>query len=76
MSTSPPRRGGGLQPFRLGDVPEGIRLRGKEVALRREDSPLERLRIGMAAENPSPRVYWISRAAWERVTLPKNQRRP
>lgn len=85
MSTSP-RRGGGLQAFRLGDIPEGIRLRAKDRLLKTEgsvdgmlvatSSPLDRLRIGMAAERPSPRVYWIPREAWERVMLPKNRRKP
>lgn len=28
------------------------------------------------AERPSERVYWISRAAYERVMLPKNRRTP
>lgn len=56
-----------LKAFRLSEVPPDIRERGKAVALKREDSFTERLKIGLAAERPSDRVYWISRTAWEKV---------
>ena len=74
MSTSP--RGGALVAFRLADIPIEIRLRAKDRLLRASgatdylpttDSPIERVRIGIAAETPSDRLYWIRRERWERV---------
>lgn len=57
----------GLTPFRLTDLPETIRQRGKDVALRAEDNVMERVRIGIAAERPSDRIYWVPTHAYERV---------
>jgi hypothetical protein len=66
-----------LRAFRLSDVPEPIRLRAKESLLKTVGGSTdgmivvsvnfsERLAIGIAAERPSERVYWISEAAWAR----------
>lgn len=58
MSASP-GRGGGLTAFRLGDVPEAIRLRAAERILRGVDPKLprvatfvDRLAVGAASERP------------------------
>lgn len=70
MSAFPSTEGRGLKAFRLSDIYQidpGILQRAKAVALKREDSFMERVKIGMAAENPSQTVYWIPREAWERV---------
>lgn len=71
MTVSTPMVGRHLVSFRLADLPETIRQRGKDVALRRAlragDSPFDRFAIGMAADVPSDTVYWVSRAAWDRV---------
>jgi hypothetical protein len=56
-----------LISFRLSDLPERVLLHGKDVAMRREDSPFKRLEIAQAAERPSEHVYWVPRDAWERV---------
>ena len=76
-------RRGGLVSFRLGDLPEEIRLRAKDRLLRGADPKLpnldslaDRVAVGIAAERPSDRVYWIPKPAWERVMLPKNRRKP
>jgi hypothetical protein len=74
MSTSP-RPGGSLRAFRLAEIPEPIRQRGKSRAILHEDNVIERLRIGLAAERPSDRIYWIPRTAWDKVMLPKNRKR-
>ncbi len=73
MSASP-AVGRGLRSFRLADVPEHLRLRGKDVAMRRCDSPFERVAIAVAAERPSSRVYWIPAEAWERVMKQRRRR--
>jgi hypothetical protein len=46
----------------------------RSARFKREDSFIERVKIGMAAEHPSDRVYWVPRPAWERVMHPKNRR--
>ena len=66
MSTSP--QGRRLVGFRLCDLSPVLLARGKEVAMRNEDSFVERLKIGLAAENPSTKVYWISAKAWNKTT--------
>jgi hypothetical protein len=65
----------GLKAFRLSDVDPGIRERAKSLALKREDSFVERVKIGLAAEQPSDRVYWIPRPAWDRVMGKRRARR-
>lgn len=82
MSASP-HRGGGLRAFRLGDIPEPVRLRALERLLSGRDPKLppvvsfsDRVSLGLVAETPSDRVYWIPRPAWERVMEPKGRRKP
>ena len=77
MSMSPRMEGRQrLVGFRLSDVPEPVRLSAKDKLLRAEGRDLmvavtrtfeERLAIGLAAEQPSDRVYWITREAWDRA---------
>jgi hypothetical protein len=73
---------GGLVSFRLGDVPEEVRLRALERLLRGADPKLpaaisfsDRVQLGLVAERPSDRVYWIPRPAYERVMLRKRRKR-
>lgn len=81
MSTSP--RGGELRPVRLTQIPLDLRLRAARSAARNTvlpDAKLPEDRLFMtllgprssddlveAARNPSDRVYWITRAAFDRV---------
>jgi hypothetical protein len=71
--SSPPRRGGGLKAFRLGDVPialrrrHGARLTFEPVGHDPADALFASLQIQRAIEEPSERVYWIPRHAYERV---------
>lgn len=55
----------GLKAFRLSDVPPEIRERAKTRLLKIVDSPTERIMLGVAADAPSDRVYWIPVEAWE-----------
>jgi hypothetical protein len=56
----------GLKAFRLSDVPLDIRYRAKERLLKVEPSPTVAVLIGLAADAPSERVYWIPAEAWDR----------
>ena len=68
--SSAPAGGGRLRVFRLTDVPLEVRARHATKLLRDENSPLDRVRIGLAIDRPSDRVYAIPLAAWERVMGP------
>ena len=66
--TAAPRTTGsrsGLTPFRLADVPPAIRESAKSRLVKLSDSITERIQIGIAADAPSDRVYWIPTTAWE-----------
>jgi hypothetical protein len=74
-----------LRSFRLGDVPESVRLRVLDSLLRTPGtkdgmmvasvSLADRVALGIAAERPSDRVYWVSATAYDRVFAPKGRRR-
>lgn len=82
MSTSP--EGRRLKGFRLADVPLRVRQDAYDRLLKtngsadgtlvRSDSPAEFLALGLAAEDPSDRVYWVSSEAWERVMRSRRAR--
>jgi hypothetical protein len=65
----------GLKAFRLSDVPPDIRERAKARLLKIEPSPVVAVLIGMAADAPSERVYWIPVEAWEREAAKQTWRR-
>ena len=78
MSTPARTQGRRLKSFRLGDVSEEARLRALDKLLKTKGSSdgmlvaswtfTDRLALGLAARQPSDRVYWVSQEAWERVT--------
>lgn len=79
MATSLPGRR--LVSFRLGQIPEHVRTRAMEKLLRGADRTLppvvgyaERIALGVAVQDPSERVYWIPREAWDRVMAKKPRR--
>ncbi len=70
MCPSPSVGRPGLKAVRLSDIAKtdpGLLERAKNIAMKREDSFTERLKIGLAAERPSDAVYWVPRPAWDRV---------
>jgi hypothetical protein len=82
---TPTSRVGGLHPVRLTEVPLKLRLEEMHRLLNASDHHDllgfgtgdlgARLQIGFAAESPSDRVYWVSRAAYEKVMRKANQPR-
>lgn len=48
------------QPVRVADVPVEKRRRAAREVIRREDDPLEQLRILVLAENPGNLIAWIA----------------
>ncbi len=86
MSASPRKaEGRRLKSFRLSDVPLGLRLAAKEKLLKTNGSAdgmlvaslsfADRLKVGLAAEQPSPRVYWVSQRAWDKAMRSREARR-
>lgn len=71
MRTRPPEQGR-LVAVRLTEIPTGTRLRALEVLLRREDNPLARYDLLMAAHRPSDRVYFLPAEAVARVLSAKS----
>jgi hypothetical protein len=76
--------GRGLRSFRLTDVPQGIRSAALDNLLRTEGSSdgmlvpsfslSERIALGIAADRPSDRVYWVSAEAWEKASKKRSWR--
>lgn len=67
MSTPLRVTGRRLKSFRLGDVPAPLRERAKSVAIKQTTDLVERIALGIAADQPSDKVYVISQTAWDRV---------
>lgn len=77
LGTSPTGRR--LKGFRLADIPEGVRRDAYDKLIKTVDgskdglivasrSLSEQVALGIAAEAPSERVYWVTQEAWERAT--------
>lgn len=65
MSDSP--GGGRLRVFRLAEVPLKIRQRHASHLIRTAPTMVDRMKVGLAIQDPTDRVYAVSREAWERV---------
>lgn len=74
IQATPNRNGGALVGVRLTDVPFKIRKRYGQFVLDRAIKELEPIQavifaaeLERAVDQPSDRVYWVSRSEYERV---------
>lgn len=73
-----------LKSFRLADIPYGVRLDAYDKLIKTDGSKdgvlvasrslSEQVALGIAAEDPSERVYWVPLDAWESATRSRTWR--